>query len=100
MPSVLIRASSKWRGQRFIGRDEAMLYAVEHRSRIHAGLTMKNRDNTVRFLTIRVPQDLYDILAADAAKLGTSLADACRFRLRSGSVPMLLRYEKIDAQRP
>jgi hypothetical protein len=48
-------------------------------------------DNTKthRLLSMRVPQTLYDAIELDAVALGTSLSDAARFRLRTGSCPTI-----------
>jgi hypothetical protein len=40
-----------------------------------------------RLLSIRVDQSLFDQIEADAARLGVSLADCARMRLRTGRVP-------------
>jgi hypothetical protein len=44
-------------------------------------------------LSVRVPPDLYQAIARDAASLGVSMSDAGRMRLRSGSVPLMNRKD-------
>jgi hypothetical protein len=40
-----------------------------------------------RLLSMRVPNSLYEQVAADAVVLGTSISAAARLRLQSGSIP-------------
>jgi hypothetical protein len=40
-----------------------------------------------KILSLRVPQDLFSSIEADAAQLGVSVATAARFRVRSGRSP-------------
>jgi hypothetical protein len=40
-------------------------------------------------IATRVSADLYDLIAADAARLGCSLSDAARWRLSSGTCPVM-----------
>jgi hypothetical protein len=64
--------------------------AVKQRSIIRIGLTMSDHDHTrMRFLSFRVPETLFAVITADAMRLGVSIADACRFRLRTGHVPTI-----------
>jgi hypothetical protein len=50
---------------------------------------------THRLLSMRIPEALYQSIELDAVALGTSLSDAARFRLRTGSCPTIdIRKEK------
>jgi hypothetical protein len=42
-----------------------------------------------RAMGLRIPEDLYQLVAADAAKLGVSISDAARWRLKTGHCPTL-----------
>src|SRR5262249_54378712 len=44
---------------------------------------------------MRVPADLYNLIARDATQLGVSLSDAARLRLRTGKVPQIIAEQQV-----
>jgi hypothetical protein len=50
-------------------------------------MTLAARNSST--LTVRIPLDLKTTIERDAARLGVSIADAIRFRLRTGRVPAI-----------